>query len=365
VFVIAKLTSGDPPAANGTRDGDHELLSRGRRGTADDQTLADREQTLEDADQTASDSDQTAADSDQTAADADQAASDRDRVQGGDPRVYDLSRELRDRSAVQRQHGAQQRVSAAADRDEVAHARDLAALARDRAAELHDRELADRDAAATGHGRARTAAEIVARAAEDRRRAAGDRGAAAEGRARAARDREQAARDREQAARDRAQARADRETLLAQVAALETDQLTGARTRVAGLVDIDHEIERARRATGQLVVAYVDVVGLKPINDTRGHAAGDALLQRAVRAIRSHLRSYDLIVRVGGDEFVCVMPGATIEGARQRFGAIQTELAANPDHCGIRIGYAELAQDDSTAHLIERADLQLHTSPGR
>jgi diguanylate cyclase (GGDEF)-like protein len=239
------------------------------------------------------------------------------------------------------------------------------ALARDQAAERHDRELAARDTAAAGNGRAMSGAEIVARAAEDRRRAATDRAAAADGRARAARNREHAAADRERAARDREHARADRETLLAQLVILETDQLTGARTRAAGLVDIEHEIDRARRAAGLLVIAYVDVVGLKPVNDKRGHAAGDTLLRRAVHGIRSHLRSYDLIVRMGGDEFVCVMPGATIQDARQRFAAIQTDLAATPDRCEIRIGYAELAQDDNTADLIERADAQLHTSRAR
>src|SRR6202011_6011047 len=107
---------------------------------------------------------------------------------------------------------------------------------------------------------------------------------------------------REQAARDRLQAQADREALLHQLAIAETDALTGTRTRAAGLAELDHEIDRARRTTSPLVVAYVDVVGLKAVNDTRGHAAGDELLQHVVRAIRGHLRSYDSIVRLGGDE---------------------------------------------------------------
>jgi diguanylate cyclase (GGDEF)-like protein len=86
------------------------------------------------------------------------------------------------------------------------------------------------------------------------------------------------------------------------VAAAETDGLTGTRAR-DGLEDFDHEIARARRAMGLLVIAYVDVVGLKAVNDAHGHGAGDALLQRAVKAIRARRRSYDLIVRIGGDEF--------------------------------------------------------------
>ncbi len=90
-------------------------------------------------------------------------------------------------------------------------------------------------------------------------------------------------------------------------------------------MDLDHEIDRARRTTSPLVVAYLDVVGLKTVNDALGHAAGDALAQRAVRAIRGHLRSYDLIVRLGGD----------------------------------KVGFAALEPEDSAAELIERADAEL------
>jgi len=85
-----------------------------------------------------------------------------------------------------------------------------------------------------------------------------------------------------------------------------------------------------------LAVAYVDVVGLKAVNDSRGHGAGDALLQRAVDGIRGHLRSYELIVRLGGGEFLCVMSGATIKDAEHRFNVIQTALAADSGPCEIQ-----------------------------
>jgi diguanylate cyclase (GGDEF)-like protein len=358
---VADPTPGDRPveSTNGPIEGQQETVAPASGPPDDDQTLADRDQTLAEADQTASDSDQTAADSDQAAADSDQAASDRDLVHGGDAGVHDLTRDLRDRSAERRRQAAHARVEAAAARDAVAHARDLAAEARDQAAALHDRELAARDASWTDDGHAVTGAEIVLRASANRKRAAADRAAAAQGRARAAADRAQAQRDREQAARDRAQAQADREALLHQLAIAETDALTGTRTRAPGLADLEREIDRARRTTGPLAVAYVDVVGLKAVNDTQGHSAGDTLLQRAVRAIRGHLRSYDSIVRIGGDEFLCVMSGATIPDARRRFGAVQAALAADPDWCEIKVGFAALEPEDSAAELIQRADADL------
>ena len=272
--------------------------------------------------------------------------------------MHDASRRVRNRSAQQRQYSAHGRVDAAEARDQVARDRDLAALARDQAAELHDGELAARDGAAGDD------AEIVGRAV-DRRSAAAERAVETEGRARAAADREQAARDREQAARDRSQAQADRDALLDQLAIATTDGLTGTRSRATGLDDFNHEIDRAHRTMAPLVIAYVDVVGLKAVNDTKGHAAGDELLQRAVNAIRDHLRSYDLIVRSGGDEFLTVMSGATLKDARQRFDAIQSALAVDQDQCEIKVGFAALETDDNAAELINRADAELPTSDRR
>jgi diguanylate cyclase (GGDEF)-like protein len=157
----------------------------------------------------------------------------------------------------------------------------------------------------------------------------------------------------------------NRGELLQALADAETDQLTGARARAAGLADLEHEIERARSTRRLLTLAYVDVVGLKAVNDTLGHAAGDAMLARTAAAIRSHLRTYDLIVRHGGDEFLCVLSGATLRHARKRFSAIRSDLATDPEPCEIKIGFAELGPDDNAADLIERADAQLPISRGR
>jgi diguanylate cyclase (GGDEF)-like protein len=330
--------------------------------TTDEQTLAEREQTLADGDQIGSDVDQTAADSDQAASDSDQAASDRDLEEHGDAEQHDQTRDMRDRGTEQRRQASHKRMEAATGRDAVADARDAAAAARDRVATLRERNLAARDASWRVGKTAMKGQELLLRAAGDRRRAAADRAAAAEGRTRAAADREQAAADREQAAADRDQARVDRAELLDQLMIAETDALTGTRTRAAGLGDLDREVARARRTNAQLAVAYVDVVGLKAVNDDHGHAAGDALLQHAAGAIRAHLRSYDSMVRLGGDEFLCVMSGTTIEDARRRFRAVQTVLAAGFVQCEITVGFAALAEQDSAADLIERADTDLLTN---
>src|SRR5205085_7089134 len=176
-----------------------------------------------------------------------------------------------------------------------AERRDVLAEARDReAAELDQREdLYDRHTLAVQ--------ELRARASAARRRAAQDR-------IRAQHDREQAAHDREQAAHDR-------ELTARELELAGTDELTGARRRGVGIEELRREIDRVRRTGGSLVAVFVDVDHLKAVNDELGHAAGDELLRDVVGSFRGHMRSYDLIVRLGGDEFLCALPDVSIEDA--------------------------------------------------
>jgi diguanylate cyclase (GGDEF)-like protein len=368
--LVAGAPSGDRPGqhANGkiTRHDEHQVPAAAG-GPADeqtladgDQTLADSEQTLADADQSSAERDQLGADSDQVASDHDQEASDRDLAHGVDPSAYAMSRDIRQRTARQRELTAAARMLSAGERDASAEARDLAGRLRDQAAAARDLAMAQRDVALDGDGeRAVTGAEIVMRAAEQRRRAAQYRAQAFEHRELAAEDRRAGTHDREQAARDRVHARADREALAHALALAEVDPLTGAKTRAAGLSDLEHEVDRCRRTGSTLVVAYIDAVGLKAVNDRDGHQAGDALLKRVVAAIREHTRSYDLIVRVGGDEFVCAMSSVMLPDARDRFSAIASQLASHAHAVSIRTGFAQLTATETSVELIARADSQL------
>jgi diguanylate cyclase (GGDEF)-like protein len=219
-----------------------------------------------------------------------------------------------------REQSASARLRAADLRDVIAHDRDLAATERDRTSDTREPGSGDRRVRAVLHD---------------------------------------AAQDREQAARERLYALVDRELLANQLAVAETDPLTKARTRAAGLADLDRELDRCRRNDGSLVVVYVDVVGLKTLNDRDGHSAGDALLTHVVGRIRAHLRSYDLIVRLGGDEFLCVMSEMTRREARVRFDAIGAGLAAADKPSAISSGFAVLRPGDDAEQLIARADGEL------
>jgi diguanylate cyclase (GGDEF)-like protein len=363
---VAGRTPGDDPGrTNGAIEAEPVRIP-GAPGAEEtlagaEQTLGDTDQTLSDADQTGSDSDQSSSDSDQLAADRDQAASDRDLASGVDREAHDFSRDVRQRSARQREQTAAARLLTAAQRDAGATARDIAALARDQAAAARDLAMSQRERADQQrlNARAVTGADVVLRAADQRRRAARHRIEAAEQRALAAEDRAAALQDREQAARERLQALADREALARQLAIAETDALTGVRARAAGLRELDHEIERCRRTGGSLVVAYIDVVGLKRLNDSEGHGAGDEMLKRVVAQTRAHVRSYDLLIRLGGDEFLCVMSNTTLHEVHRRFSLVADALEASPDPGGIRSGVAELTDNESAAELIARADGEL------
>ncbi len=141
------------------------------------------------------------------------------------------------------------------------------------------------------------------------------------------------------------------------------DDLTGAHRRGVGLMELQREMARARRTNQALVVAFVDVDGLKAINDSRGHAEGDRILREIANVLRANLRSYDLLVRFGGDEFLCILPGLEEAQAIDRMAAVNSILARPPDQWSVSIGIAHLEADDSVEALVARADGALYRQP--
>jgi diguanylate cyclase (GGDEF)-like protein len=144
-------------------------------------------------------------------------------------------------------------------------------------------------------------------------------------------------------------------------AAAAVDDLTGALRRGAGLQALSREIARFHRFGGKGVAAiFIDVDGLKRINDTEGHAAGDALLADVVAAIRERLRAYDLVIRWGGDEFVCVLPDATRAEAERTLADIEQHVRDRTSGRSVSTGLAALEDGDSAAALVGRADEALY-----
>jgi diguanylate cyclase (GGDEF)-like protein len=223
--------------------------------------------------------------------------------------------------------------------DGTAENRDQRADARDQVSEGGDERAAARDERA--QAREGVDGDVI-------------RGAAAD-RAGALRDRRRAASDRTHAADDREAAAADRVRSAREQAASSVDELTRAHRREAGLVELRREVARAKRTNQPLALAFVDVDDLKGTNDSLGHAAGDQLLRETAASIRTHLRSYDLVIRFGGDEFLCALLDMNAAEAAKRFSLVSANLAATCQ-ASVTVGLTELEADDALEDLIARAD---------
>jgi diguanylate cyclase (GGDEF)-like protein len=228
---------------------------------------------------------------------------------------------------------------------------------RDRTAEKRDRRSEDRDRASEKRDES---AEARDRRAEEREQAAEwfDPEAASD-RVLAKRDRQGSETDRAQAGDDRRAASADRARSTQERAASFIDGLTGVHRRESGIAELEREMARAKREQRALVVAYLDVDGLKTTNDSLGHAAGDRVLREVGASLRAHLRSYDLIVRWGGDEFLCALVGLSVADAVARFSLVHRRLDATQG-ASITVGFAEMEADDSLQALVARADASLY-----
>jgi diguanylate cyclase (GGDEF)-like protein len=127
-----------------------------------------------------------------------------------------------------------------------------------------------------------------------------------------------------------------------------TDQLTGCYNRRFFDEVAPRELERQRRYSQPLSVMFIDVDHFKQINDTRGHHAGDRVLQRVAAVLREHLRQSDYIFRWGGDEFVALLGCDAAEAARK---AATLKLALAGPHAdgpvGVSAGVVEVGTSDT------------------
>lgn len=241
-------------------------------------------------------------------------------------------------SSGERENGAQQREELAEPRDMAAEVCDNAAAELDRAAERFIRELADLNRKAAAAQEA--VLSIIRREA-------------AAARSRAADDRRQAKLDREAAA-------TERRHLSGKLKRAAYDRLTGTFHRGTGEIVLRRELERAKRSDGEgMVLGFFDLDGLKLKNERHGHAAGDKLLLDFVVALRANLRVYDLLVRWGGDEFICAIPEADVNIARRRIDLVRERFAEQHPGASFSVGLAVPRDEDTLESLLGRADNEL------
>ncbi|MCW5625361.1 MAG: diguanylate cyclase, partial [Burkholderiales bacterium] len=145
------------------------------------------------------------------------------------------------------------------------------------------------------------------------------------------------------------------------------DQLTGALNR-RGMEDaMTREIARAQRSQKPLCLAVLDVDNFKRLNDTHGHAAGDAALVHLARAIRHTVRPTDIIARYGGEEFVIILSDTEIDEAVRVISRLQRELTKKfflHDNERLLVtfsaGVAEYRGEESEEAVLQRADKAMY-----
>jgi len=157
--------------------------------------------------------------------------------------------------------------------------------------------------------------------------------------------------------RDRAQLEAER------------DPLTGVFNRAGIKRRLDWALAATQSEYQPLAVLFLDIDHFKRINDEHGHAVGDACLGALVRLVTGELQYGDQVGRLGGEEFLLVLPGAdrrraqdTAEHIRRSVEARCREIAGVPLAMTVSIGVAESRQGDSVADIIARADAAMYTA---
>lgn len=140
--------------------------------------------------------------------------------------------------------------------------------------------------------------------------------------------------------------------------ALRHDRLTGARSRDGILDDLQHLARRAVRQQQPLSVVYLDLDGLKQVNDEQGHQAGDALIRDLVDHIRNRTRERDRLGRLGGDEFLLICPDTDRAGARN----LVDRMMSGPEAPAVSWGITATSQSTDPDELVALADREMYDS---
>jgi diguanylate cyclase (GGDEF)-like protein len=145
------------------------------------------------------------------------------------------------------------------------------------------------------------------------------------------------------------------------------DHVSGALNRRGIDQRLALELVRAERNGYQLAIALIDIDHFKQINDTAGHAAGDAALKQVVGAISSRLRSYDFFGRYGGDEFLLVIPRTSCEDALRIANRIEHSVRGIAISrfslpITLSIGLTFAAPCEAATSMLGRADMALYNA---
>ena len=146
-----------------------------------------------------------------------------------------------------------------------------------------------------------------------------------------------------------------------------TDYLTGLPNARSLFLHLDSELARATRSGSPLAILVCDLDGFKQVNDQFGHLEGDEILRKVATVLRESCRDYDYVARMGGDEFVVVLPGVDHIAVEKRVAELRATVK---DSCGksflsMSVGEAFYPEDaDNAEQLLAEADRRMYKNKG-
>jgi len=149
------------------------------------------------------------------------------------------------------------------------------------------------------------------------------------------------------------------------------DFLTKLQNRSEILAALEREFARGGREDKPATVILVDIDHFKRVNDTLGHAAGDEVLKEVARRLKADLRSYDVVGRYGGEEFLIILPGCGLADGARRAEAIRKRVANDPIETPFGTSSATVSmgvtatsatRDCSVSEFLREADLSLYAA---
>jgi diguanylate cyclase (GGDEF)-like protein len=148
------------------------------------------------------------------------------------------------------------------------------------------------------------------------------------------------------------------------------DPLTGLRNRAYFSDRVVEEACLAGRGGYAFSLLFIDVNDLKSVNDTQGHDKGDLVLRRVAAFLERSIRQCDVCCRIGGDEFIVVLPGAGTRARECLVARLRRQLALEAEQAGLPVGLsmggASCPADGSSARaLLAQADLAMYEDKNR
>jgi diguanylate cyclase (GGDEF)-like protein len=151
------------------------------------------------------------------------------------------------------------------------------------------------------------------------------------------------------------------------------DFLTKLLNRAETLAGLNRELSRSERNGQSVAVILADIDHFKRINDTHGHAAGDEALKEVARRLKAELRPYDLAGRYGGEEFLLVLPGCSLNAALSRAEQVrsavsrqfQTAIGMLPITLSMGVAVNHPNSGVTVSELLQQADQALYRAKGR